>query len=397
MDAELERLVDSLLYEGYALYPYTPQAQKNATPTPFGIVYPPAYAARWSSTFDHTRLQCVAEPAAGATLTATARFLRPSGERHTAEAEQVQIDAVALSERRTVEFPGGRLTLRSQPREGGAWQVSCCLHNTAEVDPGPERSVALRHALISVQLVVEVSAGRFRSPLDTPDCENVNTWPVLATRADDAVLAPAIILSDHPELAPESLGNLFDNTEIEEALLLHIHALSDSERELICDQDPAVAEMVRKAAATTPEQMLSLHGRMRLGDPEDREQATPPAPSAGLAASISDQAVPPVPPPDALAELPGERDGMAIDGVSYRRGERVVLRLAGREDPYDRLLDGRIATIRRIRVDMDDRVHFAMSIDDDPMHQVLGETGRFLTFFAGEFEPIAAGAGREPR
>jgi len=36
----LERLVDSLLFEGYALYPYTPGATKNATPTPFGIVYP---------------------------------------------------------------------------------------------------------------------------------------------------------------------------------------------------------------------------------------------------------------------------------------------------------------------------------------------------------------------
>ena len=40
----LERLVDSLLFEGYALYPYTPGSTKNATPTPFGIVYPHDYA-----------------------------------------------------------------------------------------------------------------------------------------------------------------------------------------------------------------------------------------------------------------------------------------------------------------------------------------------------------------
>ena len=46
MDRTLEELVTSLLYEGYALYPYTPGATKNATPTPFGIVYPPAYAER---------------------------------------------------------------------------------------------------------------------------------------------------------------------------------------------------------------------------------------------------------------------------------------------------------------------------------------------------------------
>jgi len=48
-DARLDALVDTLLYEGYALYPYTPGATKNATPTPFGIVYPPAYAASNSS------------------------------------------------------------------------------------------------------------------------------------------------------------------------------------------------------------------------------------------------------------------------------------------------------------------------------------------------------------
>ena len=45
MPDALEELLGSLLYEGYALYPYTPGATKNATPTPFGIVYPPAYAA----------------------------------------------------------------------------------------------------------------------------------------------------------------------------------------------------------------------------------------------------------------------------------------------------------------------------------------------------------------
>ena len=47
----------TLLYEGYALYPYTPGATKNATPTPFGIVYPPVYAAGGPHTFDRARMQ----------------------------------------------------------------------------------------------------------------------------------------------------------------------------------------------------------------------------------------------------------------------------------------------------------------------------------------------------
>ena len=63
----LDELVSSLLYEGYALYPYTPGATKNATPTPFGIVYPPAYAAECPGAFDHVRLECVLEPEPDAT------------------------------------------------------------------------------------------------------------------------------------------------------------------------------------------------------------------------------------------------------------------------------------------------------------------------------------------
>ncbi len=58
----------------------------------------------------------------------------------------------------------------------------------------------------------------------------MNTYPVLATDADDAVLGAAIVLPDHPRIAPESRGGLFDSTEIEEALLLHVQTLSDAER-----------------------------------------------------------------------------------------------------------------------------------------------------------------------
>src|ERR1035441_2990981 len=66
MPDRLEELVSSLLYEGYALYPYTPEATKNATPTPFGIVYPPAYAAECAGAHDHARLEAVARPGTGA-------------------------------------------------------------------------------------------------------------------------------------------------------------------------------------------------------------------------------------------------------------------------------------------------------------------------------------------
>jgi hypothetical protein len=263
----LDALVSSLLYEGYALYPYTPGATKNATPTPFGIVYPPAYAAHCDSAFDHARLECEAQPRDGATLTATLRYLAPSGERHEAVEQRVELGPVPVGKRATVEFPGGRFTVRSSGLEhagGGRVLVRSCVHNSAAVAAGLDRATALLHSLISTHIVLQLSTGWFISPLES-ECESVNIYPVLATPQDDAVLGAAIVLPDHPQIAPQSRGNLFDNTEIEEALVLHVHALSDAEREQAAAQDPAVRSMLERALAVTPEEIINLHGGLRDG------------------------------------------------------------------------------------------------------------------------------------
>lgn len=261
----LDELVQTLLYEGYALYPYTPGASKNSTPTPFGIVYPPKYAARSAHTFDCARVEClIAEASDDATLTATLWFLSPSGERHQAEPHSVELASVKLGEEGAQDFQQGRLTLASELLPGGGWRVSVCALNTSEVDPGPARADALGHAMISAHIVVRIAGGRFLSPLESAaECESINSFPVLATPEDDAILGAAIVLPDHPQLAPESRGNLFDNTEIEEALLLHVQVLTDAERAAIDKtQDPAVRAMIDRAMAATPQEMIDLHGRL---------------------------------------------------------------------------------------------------------------------------------------
>ncbi len=75
-------------------------------------------------------------------------------------------------------------------------------------------------------------AARERGPVGAAvrECENVNSWPVLAAADDNAVLGAAILLPDHPQIAAQSKVNMFDNTEIEEALTLHVQSLSDAER-----------------------------------------------------------------------------------------------------------------------------------------------------------------------
>ena len=361
-----DQLIESLLYEGYALYPYTPDTIKNATPTPFGIVYPPAYAAECPGAFDHARLEATARPAPGGELTATVRYLVMAGERHEAAERRIDVGPVAIGERVTVEFAGGRCTLRSELIRDGLAQLHCCVHNTRQVAPGLDRAQALRDSLLSTQILVRVSEGCFLSPLEAGG-QSANTYPILVGEADDAVLGTTIVLPDHPQLAPESRGNLFDGTEIEEALLLHVQALSDQERAEIERADPTVREMVARAAAATPEEIMALHGRVTVRDPVTLE---PPAEPVGLRDPTEGE-------PEAT-----------VDGARFVRGGRVILRPGPEADLHARLLEGRSATVERIMVDLDGKVHLGVTIDGDPGQDLLRETGRFLYFFAPEVEVI---------
>ncbi len=348
MSAALDELVDSLLYEGYALYPYTPGATKNATPTPFGIVYPPAYAERNPSCFERLRIECLLE--GDGEVSGEVRFLQPSGDRHEGEERRIELREPGLVE---FEHPPlrGRVRMRTAVRDDGRRLVSLCVHNETPLDDADAgRGEALMHSLISTHVVLRTSSGRFLSPLEEPG-DNLNTYPVLATPEDDAVLGAAIVLPDHPQIAPESRGNLFDNTEIEEALLLHVLALSDAERAEIAQQDPAVREMIERAETATPEDLKRLHGRVTLRDPREGEHEV----TAG--------------------------------GVTFRRGTEVILRPDPERDPYDRMLHGRPATVERIYLDYDgDRVHLAVSIDDDPARDLMRESGRYHFFKPDEVE-----------
>jgi hypothetical protein len=360
MGPALERLLHTLLYEGYALYPYTPGATKNATPTPFGIVYPPVYAGETPGTFDKLRMQGVVHADGDAVLRGDVRFLQGAGERHQAVERRLEAPGRSLTD--LAEQPHvepfeqdgvqGRVRMSADQLGGGRWRVMLCVHNTTPVAEGLDRAGALGASLLSTHPLLAVDDRRFVSPLEAKGAESVNTYPVLATDADDALLGAAIVLPDHPQLAPESRGDLFDGTEIEEALLLHVLALSDDEREQIANQDPAVRAMVARAAAATPEDIMALHGRTVLSDPQ---------------------------------QPPGERE-VDVDGVGYRLGDKVVLRLQDRPDPYDKILDGRTATLERIYYDYEDKLYFGVTVDDDPGQELMRETGRFLFFFVGELE-----------
>jgi hypothetical protein len=85
------------------------------------------------------------------------------------------------------------------------------------------------------------------------------------------------------------------------------------------------------------------------------------------------------------SDVPGERD-VVIDGRAVQRGGKVVLRPGEDGDPYDKMLHGQEATIRRIYLDYDGRAYVGVTVDADPMAEILRDSGRFLFFFADELE-----------
>jgi hypothetical protein len=94
-------------------------------------------------------------------------------------------------------------------------------------------------------------------------CWNAGCWPVLVGEPGqtDTMLASPIILEDHPRIAPESPGDMFDGGEIDQLLVLNILALTDEEKAEMAACDPRAAEILARVENLDPEQLMCLHGR----------------------------------------------------------------------------------------------------------------------------------------
>jgi len=136
-----------------------------------------------------------------------------------------------------------------------------------------KREDALRHSLLSAHAILHIEGGEFISLLDPPEefqeaaraCANVSVWPVLIGEesARDAMLASPIILYDYPQIAPESAGELFDGTEIDEILALRILTLTDAEKQEMRSGDERARQILERTESLPPEQMMKLHGVLR--------------------------------------------------------------------------------------------------------------------------------------
>ena len=197
----------------------------------------------------------------------------------------------------TIEGPGGDVVGRVVRQR---WEVSAqvcitarwaegpnaLLHVTVEVentvaddDPAATRDEALHRSLAAVHTLLAIDDGAFVSLLEPPDyaaaaarsCRSEATFPVLigaeGSPTADVVLSSPIILYDHPAVAPESQGDLFDATEIDEILALRILTLTDEEKAEARGTDRRAAAIVDRWDDMPPEVWERLHGAIRSLSP----------------------------------------------------------------------------------------------------------------------------------
>jgi hypothetical protein len=250
------------------------------------------------------------------------------------------------------------------------------------------RAQALPAALVAAHMIITISGGAFVSMTDPPEwaapavseCENAGCWPVLAgpAGARNVLLASPIILPDHPEVASESPGELYDGTEIDEILTLRTLALTDEEKDAARATDPRAAALIDRVESLDGAALQRLHGTIRGW------QGSPPA----EAREDGDAGEVPWWDPEADQSVSPSTDSVLVAGQRLARGSLVTLRPgARRADAQDMFLVGRTAVVEAVLLDVDDQPYLAVALTDDPAADLQAAHGRFLYFSPDEVEP----------
>jgi hypothetical protein len=416
----VRKIADAVLYEGYILYPYRASSQKNRSRWQFGVVTAPGYAAADPSETSFTRAECVLEHSGQPSVRVLLRFLqvqrRTSGGESWDEAVEREVEAAAdaaalfgdgVTREFTVEGGEDReedVVRRREPLAGtvmvravevpGPWRavkLQVKVENRTGLGSVPQRREdALPTSLVAAHTIITVDGGKFLSMTDPPEwaapavagCRNEGGWPVLADPDGQVMLSSPIILYDHPELAAESPGELYDGTEIDEILTLRTMALSDDEKAEARATDPRAAALLDRVDSMDPQVLARLHGTLR-----PRPAAEPPVLTEPGETSV------PWWDPDADASVSPDTDSVPIGGRAIARGSLVRLRPgARRTDAQDMFLAGRIAEVQAVLHDVDDNPYLAVSLYGQPDEDLRIAHGRFLYFMPDEVEPYEAEA-----
>ena len=183
----------------------------------------------------------------------------------------------------------GVIEVTVEPVREGLYKARVLVRNLTPLVDAQQvhREEALLSSLASTHTVLGVGNGAFCSMIAPADenrdaatgCQNVGTWPVLVGEegAQDTLLSSPIILYDYPQIAPESAGDLFDGTEIDEILSLRIMTLTDEEKREMSQSDERARLMLERTETLPMEQLMKLHGVLRNVRPSNLEPSLEPS------------------------------------------------------------------------------------------------------------------------
>jgi hypothetical protein len=183
------------------------------------------------------------------------------------------------------ETINAEIELSAVELEADLYRLRVQVSNTTASDEADssDRDELLLSSLVSAHTILSTTNGSFVSLLDPPheyrvfaaECHGVRTWPVLVGDAgqEDTMLSSPIMIYDYPLIAPESPGDLFDGTEIDEILSLRILTMTDEEKREMRDSDERARRLLDRTEALDAEQMMRMHGIMRELGPREARSA----------------------------------------------------------------------------------------------------------------------------
>jgi hypothetical protein len=439
-DERLQRartVADAVLYEGYLLYPYRASSAKNRSRWQFGVLGPPGAADRGLGEPDSMSMTTLLTGVTQASrLLVRLRFLqlqqrqiRDTDGRDVAALdlgdhteltwdEAVAQTAAAVASGETIEplvGPDGtalgsvvrrrwglRAVVGSTSTRHGPWTLLTVTVRNDHPERPSTPDDATRTSLLGAHLLVEAEGCAFKSMVDPPadvkpivdGCRQDRCWPFLAgvDGESDLLLGSPIILYDHPEVAPESTGALFDATEIDEILTLRVLTMTEAEKAEARATDPRAAAIIDRCEAMTPADLQQLHGIFRdprgpLGGPVGPRTVAGDGDGAGDGTGEETGELPWWDPGTDASVDPGS-DAVLVRGVPVRKGSLVRVHPSRRADAQDLFFADQVARVTAVLSDVDGGTHVALVLEDDPAADLHDWYGRYFYFAPDELEPL---------
>jgi hypothetical protein len=436
MNPEAMALADTVLYEGYALYPYRRSSGKNRVRWQFGVLAPRAWVDSGGPVSDGVagsteswwqQTECLLEAPGSATVRVRVRFLQTQAkavEEALSDGTFRPVERLDLGDRTEVPFDeavsrevevaarlddllaaelvhpfGAPAVRRAEPVRDGrgrqtgrlvrtSYRLSGTLRMAAEQVAAPFPLLRLRIGIENADFDTPAHLGRDealrRALLATHCLVATDNGSFLSALDPPEWAAPAAAGCRNVRTFPVLAGRPGSSDQVLCApIILYdgVTVAAESPGDLHDAAEIDEILSLRTLTLTEEEKREARGTDPRVAALLDRVEGMPPEVMAKLHGAI--RSLQPGQPG------PASTDAVLVEGVRVRRGSRVRLDPRRRgTDAHDMFLAGRTARVEAVLRDVDGSQHVAVTIEDDPSAELHQWYGRFHYYRPDEIHPV---------